>query len=233
MQLHGDISSTDAQQIGALLSEWNNAMNRHDADTVANTHTYQAMIRGTEYSVAEYRVKVAKAFSKHPDFQQSPANEVYATPLADKSGYAIIFDETFTQGGKSTPTEIMLVVIREGFNYKIIYESDISTDRNLLKKMGINATAWASPSDCMQLMGQILIESPVFRYEYIRQNKAFAKSKSLNIGCDEEECIVYDKGKPEQHYEFDFKSMKMTEIVFDYKTGIHPKYSSQISRLCQ
>ena len=230
IKLHANVPSSDAQQIGRLLNTWNDAMNQHDADAVANTHPNGATIRGTAYSVADYRDKEAKAFKKHPDFQQTPAIDVYASPLQDGSGYTLIFDETFTQGGKSTQTEIMLAVIRQGADYKINYESDISTDIGLLNKMGVKT--WTSSSECIQLMGEILFKSPMFRYEYIPQNKEFAKNKSLGIGCNEEECTVYDNGRGEQHYEFDFKSMTMTEIVFDYTNSIHPKYTTQIQSMC-
>jgi hypothetical protein len=110
-------------------------MNQHDADAVANTHTSNTIIRGKAYTIAAYSEKEAKSFAKHSDFQQSPANDVYVTTPAYKSGYHLIFDETFTQSGKSTPNEVMLVVARDDVGYNN-YESDIATDRSLINKMG-------------------------------------------------------------------------------------------------
>ena len=229
IQLHGGVPNSDAQQIAQLLNTWNTAMNQHDAEAVANTHTNDAIIRGKEYTIAAYRDKEAKSFKKHADFAQTPANDVYATPLQDKKGYHLIFDETFSQGGKDTTSEIMLVVIKEGNDYKISYESDISTDRSLIKKMGIDT--YTSSSNCKQLNGQILMESPMFRNEYI-------PSESLSLICEKDECSigVGEQGIVGEFYEFDHKAMKMT--IKDTTTNkestysIHPKYSDQIRKLC-
>lgn len=212
-----------------LLNTWNTAMNHHNADAVAKTHTNNAMIRGTQYTVDAYRDKEAKAFQKHPDFVQTPATDVYATPLQNKKGYHLIFDETVSQGGKDTRTEIMLVVLHDGVNYKIDYESDISTDRNLIKKMDI--TNYTYSGNCEQLHGQILLESPQFRYEYI-------PSDSLSLLCEDDECRIGEgeDGIVVEIYEFDHKSMKM--IIRGARTNeestydIHPKYTSQIRTLC-
>ena len=232
IQFHGNVPASDAQKINQLLNSWNNAMNQHDADAVANTHTDNAFIRGKKYTVASYREKEAKAFDKHPDFQQSPANDVYATQLPDKTGYHLIFDETFTQSGKDTPTEIMLVVIRKGDDYKISYESDISTDHGLIKKMG--ASVSTSPKSCTQLGEQILLESPLFRYQYIPMYPALSKSKTLSVVCeDEAECMfAEDEDMRANHIEFDYPSMTMTDPDLGHKYTIHPKYAPQVRKLC-
>ena len=232
IQMQGKVPASDAQQIARLLNRWNDAMNQHDANAVANTHTDNAMIRGKVYTVAAYRDKEAKAFDKHPDFQQSPASDVYATPLPDKNGYHLIFDETFSQGGKDTPTEIMLVVIRQNGDYKISYESDISTDRELIKKMGVSVST--SPNSCTQLGQQILVESPLFRYQYIPMFPELSKSKTLSVVCeDESECMFAEnEDMRADHIEFDYPSMTMTDPDFGHEYAIHPKYTQHIRNLC-
>lgn len=216
--------------ITPLLEAWNTAMNQHDAEAVANTHTNSAIIRGKEYTIASYRDKEAKAFQKHPDFTQTPSwDSIYIAPMPNEKGFFTTFNETFSQGGKDTNTEIMLVVVREGSGFKIAYESDISTDRNLLKKMGLNT--YTTSSNCKQLNGQIVMESPMFRHGYI-------PSESLSLVCEKDECSigVGENGIVGEFYEFDHNAMKMT--VKDAMTNkgityhIHPKYASQIQKLC-
>jgi hypothetical protein len=208
-------------------------MNRHDSSAIANLHTDNAIIRGKGYTISEYQEKQAKAFQKHPDFKQTFANDIYVTPLQAQNGYALIFDETFTQNGKSTPTEIMIVALRTENGYKINYESDISTDRNLIKKMGISG--YTNPTSCSQLESQILIESPMFRYEYVPSNKTYSKRKSLSLVCEPGDCSVYVDELANNHYEIDVKAMKLNDYTMgdEYLNDVHPKYRSQINALCK
>ena len=233
IQLHGNIPTSEGQKIALLLNQWNDAMNQHNADAVAKTHTNNARIRGKFYTIEAYRDKEAKAFKKHPDFAQSPVSDVYAAPLQNKKGYYLIFDLTFSQGGKDTRTEIMLVVLHDGVNYKIDYESDISTDRNLIKKMEMENYTLSSSKACTQLAEQILMESPQFRYEYNIPDEL------LSLGCENNECNIGigEDGIVVEDYEFDYKSMQFTIrkrffIDSEYTYTIHPKYTSQIRQLC-
>ncbi|MBQ1266832.1 MAG: hypothetical protein IIY06_08720, partial [Proteobacteria bacterium] len=232
IQLHGNIPTSEGQKIALLLNQWNDAMNQHNADAVAKTHTNNARIRGNYYTIEAYRDKEAKAFKKHPDFAQTPVSDVYAAPLQNKKGYYLIFDLTFSQGGKDTRTEIMLVVLHDGVNYKIDYESDISTDRNLIKKMEIDTIP--SSKACTQLAEQILMESPQFRYDcipdYLLVNQILVcKNDECGIGVGERGIVV-------ENYKFDYKSMQFTIENFndnsEYTYTIHPKYTSQIRQLC-
>lgn len=238
IQLHGNIPTSEGQKIALLLNQWNDAMNQHNADAVAKTHTNNARIRGNYYTIEAYRDKEAKAFKKHPDFAQTPVSDVYAAPLhkkgylQNKKGYYLIFDLTFSQGGKDTRTEIMLVVLHDGVNYKIDYESDISTDRNLIKKMEIDTIP--SSKACTQLAEQILMESPQFRYDcipdYLLVNQILVcKNDECGIGVGEHGIVV-------KNYKFDYKSMQFTIENFndnsEYTYTIHPKYTSQIRQLC-
>lgn len=234
IQLHGNIPTSEGQKIALLLNQWNDAMNQHNADAVAKTHTNNAIIRGNYYTIEAYRDKEAKAFKKHPDFAQSPVSDVYAAPLQNKKGYYLIFDLTFSQGGKDTRTEIMLVVLHDGVNYKIDYESDISTDRNLIKKMEMENYTLSSSKACTQLAEQILMESPQFRYDcipdYLLVNQILVcKNDECGIGVGERGIVV-------ENYKFDYKSMQFTIENFndnsEYTYTIHPKYTSQIRQLC-
>ena len=232
IQLHGNIPTSEGQKIALLLNQWNDAMNQHNADAVAKTHTNNAGIRGKFYTIEAYRDKEAKAFKKHPDFAQTPVSDVYAAPLQNKKGYYLIFDLTFSQGGKDTRTEIMLVVLHDGVNYKIDYESDISTDRNLIKKMLIYTDI--SSEACTQLGAQILMESPQFRYDFIPDELL-----SLSLVCENDECLIGigEDGIVVEDYEFDYQSMQFTieKRYFndsEYTYTIHPKYTSQIRQLC-
>ena len=240
IQFHGDIQADDAKKIGALLNSWNSTMNQHDADAVAKLHTNEATIRGSIYTVAAYRDKEAKAFKKHADFKQDPAKDVYVTQLPTKNGYYLVFDESFTQSKKSSTAEIAIVVIRDGDGYKIDYESDLSTDRGLLKKMGESVPT--APTNCVDLKKQILMESPAFRYQYVSMYPQLSKTKTLSIECDEDECMFAENEYSQaNHLSFDFSAMTMTDTDFRSLAGvdydpvyaIHPKYAKQIEKMCK
>ena len=101
-----------------------------------------------------------------------------------------------------------------------------------LGKMGVSIPA--SPTSCTDLGKQILLESPWFRYQYVPMYPELSKSKSLSVVCEnEEECMfAEDEYIRADHIEFDYPSMTMTDPDLGHKFAIHPKYASQISRLC-
>lgn len=159
------------KDISELLQKWNNLRNLKDSDKLSKLYDGNLYLRGSLIENKNIAAKFKKSFEKHKDYSQTPGIRVTATYLSTSATesaetWSVQFDETFTQDGKTTDTEILLILSRKLLDdaqssWSIIVESDIATDRNLLKKIGL---ASEEPKDCEGMAYRILTESPIIRY---------------------------------------------------------------------
>ncbi|MBQ9395933.1 MAG: hypothetical protein IJU23_10530 [Proteobacteria bacterium] len=270
-------SSDDADKaqiqkdLAELLKNWNSLRNLKDSDKLSKLYAGRAYLRGSALEQKAIAPKLKKSFEKHKDFSQTPAIHVvidYLYTSADESveHWSARFNETFFQDGKTTDTEILIVFKRElpddaqAF-WSIVVESDISTDRNMLKKLGLLPPN--APNDCEGLAYQILIDSPMLRYEINTMYEAALEAEKsgeldgLVISDDPSEEEPSDTAKSffyrlyEDHagdpenpddsghratlnmYTVEFEENKIVDEVYEISHIIDPQYKADIKRLCK
>ena len=259
------------KEVAELLQKWNNLKNLKGYEKLGMLYANTAYLRGSAIERKDMTAKLKKSFEKHKDFSQTPGIHVtvdylFTFEFESIEKWSVRFDESFTQDGKTTDTEIFMVLSRklpddaQSF-WSIEVESDIATDRNMLKKLGLSLEK--APTTCEDLAYQILLDSPMLRYEintlYEGASKGI-KSGELNgisldappseslpspdrkqFGYDLTEDHAGDPDNPEDAgrmlrlngYGIDFEENKLEDEVHEVFHDIEPRYFADIKRLCK
>lgn len=161
------------KELSGILQKWNTLRNQKNVAKLVKLYGESAVIRGSSLPNSKIGDNLNKSFTKHKDFSQTPGSEVTIDLLSNSmeeslQNWSVRFPETFSQDGKTTDTEIFMVLSRsirddEGSDWAIIVESDIATDRNMRKKLGLYA--YDKITGCGDLLYTILIDSPIMRYK--------------------------------------------------------------------
>ena len=271
------ISSDDKDQalikkeVAELLQKWNNLRNLKGYEKLDKLYFKAAYLRGKSLQQKDISSHLKKSFEKHKDFSQTPGIHVtmdylYTSVLEPVEHWSVRFNESFTQDGKTTDTEIFMVLKRvhpddaQSF-WSIYVESDISTDRNMAKKLGLAPSK--APTNCEELAYQILVESPVIRYEINTIYEAAMQDMkagtldgiSLDEGPREElsdgnskvlSVKLYEDhpGDPEDpessgysvtinNYTVDIEENKIEDEAHEVFHTIEARYAEDIKRLCK
>lgn len=259
------------KDIADLLQKWNNLRNLKGYEKLNMLYSDPAYLRGSALKQKDITAKLKKSFEKHQDFSQTPGVHVTVDYLLTYEYESVEiwsarFDESFTQDGKTTDTEIFMTFKRKHLNdaqsvWRIEVESDIATDRNMLKKLGLLPEK--APASCESLAYQILLDSPILRYEINMMyegasagiksgeldgisldappSETLPPENSKHFGYDLTEDHAADPDNPEDAgrslrlngYGIDFEEMKIEDEVHEIFHDIEPRYIADIKRLCK
>ncbi len=161
------------RDISKLLRSWNRYRNEKDTGKLAGLYARACYIRGESLEGKGVGAKLKKSFEKHADYSQVPGVEVRVNFLSQREyesveNWSVQFMESFTQDGRTSEADILLILSRKisddvDSDWRIVVETDASTDRNMMKKMEMNIEF--SPKTCRDLSRAILAESPMIREE--------------------------------------------------------------------
>ncbi|MBQ8037786.1 MAG: hypothetical protein IJ268_12405 [Proteobacteria bacterium] len=259
------------KDIADLLQKWNNLRNLKGYEKLGMLYGDTAYLRGSALKQKDLTAKFKKSFEKHQDFSQTPGIHVtvdylFTYEFESVEIWSARFDESFTQDGKTTDTEIFMTFKRKHLDdaqsvWRIEVESDIATDRNMLKKLGLLPEK--APATCESLAYQILIDSPLLRYEINTMyegasagiksgeldgisldappSETLPSENSKHFGYDLTEEHAADPDNPEDAgrslrlngYGIDFEEMKIEDEVHEIFHDIEPRYLADIKRLCK
>ncbi|MBQ4358839.1 MAG: hypothetical protein II767_01135 [Proteobacteria bacterium] len=259
------------KDIAELLQKWNNLRNLKGYEKLDKLYGDTAYLRGSVLPHKDITAKLKKSFEKHKDFSQTPGIHVtvdylFSFKFESIEKWSVRFDESFTQDGKTTDTEIFMVLSRklpddaQSF-WSIEVESDIATDRNMLKKLDLALEK--APTSCESLAYQILLDSPMLRYEINTMyegatagiksgeldgisldspiSETLPSENSKHFGFDLTEEHAADPDNPEDAgrslrlngYGIDFEEMKIEDENHEIFHAIEPRYLADIKRLCK
>ncbi|MBR4984862.1 MAG: hypothetical protein IKY83_03880 [Proteobacteria bacterium] len=259
------------KEVAELLQKWNNLRNLKGYEKLDKLYFKTAYLRGKALEQKDIASYLKKSFEKHKDFSQTPGIQVtmdylYTFSTEAIENWSVRFNESFTQDGKTTDTEIFMVLKRvhpdDGQSFWSIYvESDISTDRNMAKKLGLAPSQ--APANCAQLAYQILAESPMIRYEINTIYQAAQTDlkagtlEGINLAEDPSEEPPNDHAKihsyrlyedhpgdsedPESsgyrvtlnNYTVDLEDHKIEDEANEVFHTIEARYAADIKRLCK
>lgn len=248
-----DVDKAKTQMgISSLLKSWNELRNQKDAEKLAALYTDKAFIRGDEVEQKNIAAKLDKSFKKHPDFSQKPGSEVLVNYL-DKETWSVRFPESFTQDGKTTDTEIFIVLTEALGNdgkieFRIHIESDISTDKNIQKKIGYEY--YQKPDSCHALLYNIMLESPEMRYNtnllYVPAMRDMKSGDLINVTLNDEnsesnepygEYAIVEKHADHEvtvsRYSIDAQEYVIKDEIESRQFTIDEKYRADLRRLCK
>lgn len=186
------------KEISPILQAWNKHRNAHDAKKLAKLFNKEVIIRGNNLTRDDFEKKMKDSFVKNSDFKQTPQADVYVDFIYGYMNepveyWSVRFNEVFTQAGKTTKTEISLVLSRymsddAQSDWHIDVESDVDTDRSLRNKLSLAPFEPDFKNDsCDALKMLILAESPLFRFSIAKNYEAFRNSEESDLRFDSQD----------------------------------------------
>jgi len=233
------------KELKPILQSWNTSRNAHDAKKLAKLFANQVYIRGTVLDNGGFLQKMKSSFEKHKDYKQTPKADVYVNCLEQAVAdpiqkWSVRFNEAFVQDDKTTETEIMLGLTRyltddDDSTWKFVIESDIASDRSMIRKLGILQTdSFLEP--CDELLGYIITESPLFRWKIALNYQAFKDAESMmKFTFEGESYRLYESldthNATLEWYEVDLES-KTISTMLEARVVIDAQYNKALTELC-
>ena len=216
---------TRAHDVGALVAEWNAAINAHDTEHLADLYADEIDLYGKKLSRSDAIAAKKVAFAKHEHDDLSDIR-------VDEHGRAL-----FTKKSKGTDGTVAEVVgyldaDRSGSVWKIVSEGDTTTDANLRRRKTMT---------CMAAVSALVDATP-------QAKKAKSAIEHLAGMTNEPEDsatgtwhVALCENKPDQYLCLDHFEVDPTSAEITY-TGIHedlgekptpdPKLAATVRDVC-
>lgn len=125
--------NSNAQQVkdpAALVQEWNVANNKQDIGTLILFYDNEVMFYGTKLKKQDCIAGKLSIFKKYPSLDQQIAGEIKSATL-ENGDVKCSFDKAVNTNGTSKTYASYLVFRKVSNTWKIVAESDLTTDANV------------------------------------------------------------------------------------------------------
>lgn len=157
LYLHSN--AQQANDPATLVQEWNTANNKQDIGTLILFYDNEVLFYDTQLKKQDCIAGKLSVFKKYPTLNQQIAGQIKSTTL-ENGDVKCSFDKVVTTNG-ATKTYASYLVFRKVNNaWKIVVESDLTTDANVEKRImkakgavlcdvdgdGVKEYAWLTPA---------------------------------------------------------------------------------------
>ena len=130
-------TNSEMPSIKKIVINWNDAHNNKDMVVFSYLFADEVNFYQTKLSRNTLIQKKTDLLKKYPDFNQQIKGEIITEKL-DNDEVKCSFDKEVTINGKVTNYPSYLILKKSGEQWKVSVESDIVTDRNVVKKKSLN-----------------------------------------------------------------------------------------------
>lgn len=124
----------DTTTLTSLTNKWNESIVKQDYQTLSNLYAEQVSTYGISISKEQAVTNKKDFFKAHPDFNQSITGEILISRIKDNS-YKLSFPKRTNFDGTTSDINSYLIFEKIADTYKIVNESDETTDKNISKRI--------------------------------------------------------------------------------------------------
>lgn len=152
--------SNDTILLTDLTKKWNDCIVQKDLKILAELYSEQVSIYGVSISKTQGIENKEKFLNKYPDFNQSITGKIVVNKIKDNQ-YKVIFPKRTNYNKKTIDVESYLIFEKISNSWKIVNESDNTTDKNITNK--IESSEQLELTNCAEIVTQILTTSPRYK----------------------------------------------------------------------
>ncbi len=243
-----DDPSRVTKELKSILQSWYTSQTAHNAKALALRFGDTVYLRGAVMDNQNFYKMMKSTFEKSKDYKLTPEAEVYANCISQApdepvENWTVRFNASTVEDGHVSQNETMLGLTRyftddDDATWKFIMLSDLTTDRNLMRQLGIQQTK-EDNGPCEDLLGYIVTESPVFRWDILMNYQAFTDDhRKMNYELDDGDGSYHlyeNQGSNLSSIDwFEVnRNTKTIKTVSDKLVVIDKQYEQMIDELCK